>query len=247
MPTATWTPQVSRPTPVSLRVIGRIEAINGNIWTIGGQQVEVAPWAEISGNAVVGAFAEAEVWERPGALPLAIRITITAAQEATPEPVEFQGYVDAINRPSWTIGGTQVKEVAGAQVSDGIAVGDRVSVKGTKQPNGEIWATSITLVPATEVQIDGNIDAIAATSITVDGRFIGTNSATQFVGTPVVGRQAQVRALQFSDGSLLALVVFVVEPPTNTPTTEPTATPTAEPTAIPLESPTATTTPTATS
>ena len=98
------------------------------------------------------------------------------------------------------------------------------------------------------MQIDGRIDAFSASSITVGGVVIAITPDTQFVGTVEVGRLAHVRALQSEDGSLIAKVVAVDEPPTPAPTAEPTATPEASPTATPEASPTptpeATTTPT---
>jgi hypothetical protein len=177
---------------------------------------------------------------------------VLAPPEATPVPVEFQDLIVAIETPWWTIGGFRVKQTANTAIDPGLAVGDRVSVRALQQSSGELWATSIKRVAGTEVQIDGVIDAYSSSSISIDGQAMTIIPSTQFVGTPVVGRSAQARALQFPDGSLTALVVVVFEPdtpeptltptmePTVTPTTEPTVTPTAEPTATPTEIPTAT-------
>jgi hypothetical protein len=248
-PTATWTLEPSRPTPAPVRISGVLRAKNGGIWTIDTWQVEVTSETQINGDAVVGAQVECEAEGRKVAIPLARRITVTALPEATPAPMEFEDYIIAINRPWWTIGGSTVKEVEGTQVTPGLVVGDRVFVRALKQKSGELWATSISLVPATEVQIDGVIEAYSSSSITIDGQTMTVNSGTQFVGTPAVGRLAQARALQFSDGSLIARVVVVLwEPPTETPTIEPTATATVEPTTPSTAEPVATSTtePTAT-
>ena len=263
--TATWTLPPPRPKPVSSRISGLITAINGSVWTIGGTEVEVNGGTQIAGNAVVGARVDCEVLIRTSGLPLALNITVLAPPEATPVPVEFQDYIVAIASPWYTVGSHRVKVTEDSQVDSGLVVGDRVSVRALEQTSGELWATSIQRVPATEVQIDGVIDAYSSSSITIDGQAMTITPATQFIGTPVVGWLAQARALQFSDGSLTALVVAVFEPvlPTSTltPTLEPTATPTLEPTATPtvapleptatptvmsLESPTATTEPAST-
>jgi hypothetical protein len=130
---------------------------------------------------------------------------------------------------------------------DNPVVGDLVSVKALRQSNGELWAKSITPIRGTEVQIDGTIEGFGGDSITVDGQTMTITSETQINGTPEVGRRAQVRALQMPDGSLIALVIVVIEPtPTDTP--EPTASPTVAPTDTATVEPTATETvaPTAT-
>jgi hypothetical protein len=197
---------------------------------------------QIIGDVVVGARAECEVWVRPEKPPLALRITVIAPPEATPVPVEIQNYIVAIEPPWWTIGGFRVKQTAETDVEPGLAVGDRVSARALEQSSGELWATSIKRVTATEVQIDGIIEAYSSSSITIDGKSMTITSSTQLVGTPEVGQSAQARALQYPDGSLTALVIVVLQPDTPTPTStiEPTATPTAEPTATPTEIPTAT-------
>ncbi len=218
------------------------------MWTIGGWQVEVTPSTQISGNAVVGAKVECSAWTRADAIPLAISITVLASPEATPEPVEFQGYIEAIGNPWWTIGGFKVKVLPDTQLSPNLAVGDRVSVRALKQSTGELWATSITAATATEVQVDGTIEAYSAgSSITIDGVRMSITPATQIVGAPAVGRQAQARALQYSDGSLIATVIVVMEPPTPEPTYTPTPQPSATPTIEVTAAPTTTTAPTATS
>lgn len=238
-PTATWTLRPPRPTQVPSRIIGVVDKISGNVWTIGGIPVETNAATAIDPKAVVGAKVEATVWERPGMMPLAISIK-ALVEVATPEPQNFQGYIEAINRPWWTIGGRSVKEAEGARVDQGLKVGDRVSVQALKQPNGELWATSITLAEGNEVQVEGIIEALSASSITIDGVTMTVTGDTAFVGTPAVGKTAQARALQFSDGSLIAQVVVVVEPPTEIPPTE---TPTPEPTDTLTPKPTDTLTP----
>jgi hypothetical protein len=204
--------------------------MDGSVWTIGGLQVEVTSETRISGNAVVGARVACEAWARPDAMLLARSITVLASPEATPMPLEFKGYVKEIGSPWWTIGEFQVKVTGDTQISGQPVAGDLVLVRALQQTSGELWATSISVVTGTEVQINGVIEAYAGSSITVDGQTMAVTSATQFVGTPVVGWLAQVRALQFSDGSLTARIVVVHEP---TATTGPAETATSVPTATP--------------
>jgi hypothetical protein len=230
--------------------VGAITEMNGSVWTIGGVPVVVTGETTISGDAVVGARVECVAWDRGDGTLQARSVTVIAGPAVV--PIEFQGYVMAKGSPWWTIGSQQVKVAGETSVSPGpdqIRVGDRVNVRALQQPNGEIWATSITLVPETEVQIDGAITAYSGSSIVVDGQVIAITPATQIIGTPAVGRLAQVRALQSEGGSLTAKVIVVLEP-TETPTVEPTETttvvPTETPTVEPTETPTAEPEPTAT-
>ena len=252
-PTATRTPTATamlpppREQPIKSRVLGRLTSMSGNIWTVGGTAFEVNSSTSITGSAVVGAMLECLVEQRSNALPLALSCVVTAPPEATPEPYEFQDVVEAIDGEWWTVGGQRVKVTSDTALVDNPVVGDLVSVKALRQSNGELWAKSITPIRGTEVQIDGTIEGFGGDSITVDGQTMTITSETQINGTPEVGRRAQVRALQMPDGSLIALVIVVIEPtPTDTP--EPTASPTVAPTDTATVEPTATETvaPTAT-
>ncbi len=247
-PTRTWTPTQTRTPTATLvptreinrgRVSGRLTAMNGSIWTINDQDVEVNASTSISGTPEIGSVVDAEVQFRSGALPLALNIVVTAPPPATPEPYEFRDVVEAINGEWWTIGGQQVKVTGDTQLEDSPTVGDLVQVRALRQANNELWATSITAIRIFEVEIDGIIEAVSDSSITIDGRTIAINDQTQFVGSPAVGRQAQVRALQMPDGSLIATIIVVVEP-AETSTAEPTATLTAAPTESATPGPTVT-------
>lgn len=247
-PTQTRTPTATLRPPQEVlkgRVTGRLTAMNGSVWTINGENIEVTASTSVSGTPEIGAMVDAEVQLRSGAMPLALSITVTAPPEATPEPYEFQDYVEAIDPPWWTIGGHRVRVTGDTQLIDSPGIGDLARVKALRQASGELWATSIEAIRIVEVQIDGIIEAVSADSIRVDGRTIAINSQTQFVGSPAVGLQAQVRALQMPDGSLIATIVVVVEPaetstaePTATPTVAPAESATAEPSATPTFEPT---------
>ncbi len=247
-PTATWTLPAPREKPVKSRVVGRLTSISGNVWTVGGTAIEVNSSTSITGSPVVGAVVECVVEQRSDALPLALSCVVIAPPEATPEPYEFQDFVQAIDGEWWSIGGQRVKVTGDTTLVDNPVVGDLVNVKTLRQSNGELWATSISLA-GDERPIDGTIEAYAAgSSITVDGYTIAITSKTVIRGAPEVGRRAQVRALQRPDGSLIALEIEVVIETTPTETSEPAASPTVAPTDTATVEPTATATvePTAT-
>lgn len=247
-PTATVTLPAPREGPIKSRVMGRLTAMSGSVWTVGGTEIEVTSSTSITGSPVLYCMLECVVEQRPGERPLALSCVVTAPPEATPEPYEFVSTVQAIDGEWWSIGGQRVKVTGDTSLVDNPGVGDVVSVKALRQSNGELWATSITALRDTEVYIDGIIEEYTGNSITVDGHFISINSETQFQGAPPeVGRRAQVQALQKPDGSLVAKIVAVVEDaatdtpePTATPTVAPTDTATVEPTATDTVEPTAT-------
>jgi hypothetical protein len=219
--------------------------MKGNVWTINGTDVEVYGGTAIVGTPQIGSRVDCEAEAREFFMPLALRITVVAPPEATPVPFEFQGVVTAIAGEWWTIENQLVRVLSDTQLINDPGVGDYVFVKALQQNTGELWATSI-MARLDEVLISGTIEAFTGTSITVDGQVIAITSETHIIGTPVVGRQADVMALQLSDGSLIAQTVVVIEPPpipTETPTIASPATATITPIDTAISEPSATPTP----
>ena len=255
-PTPTMTPTptaTARPREeVKIKIEGLLTAKNGNVWRINGTDVEVTSGTSISGAAELGTRVSCTALVRPGNMPLALSIVVTAPPEATPAPVEFSDYIKSIDGGWWTIGGWRVKVTGDTRLVNDPKVGDFASVKARQQANGEIVATSIEAV-RNDVYAFGVIDAYnPSVSITIDGWFFLIDGQTHIVGSPAVGKTASAKALQLSDGRLIAKTIEVIEP-TDTPTLAPTDTPTSEPptptaTATATEEPTATATsePTAT-
>jgi len=106
-----------------------------------------------------------------------------------------------------------------------------------------------------EAQVDlrGEVAALNADQIVVDGITLQITDSTQIEGPVAVGAQVVVMARTVRDGSLFAETIGVQEPapptatpsPTGTPTTTPSATPTPTATATPTQEPTPTPEPTA--
>jgi len=107
------------------------------------------------------------------------------------------------------------------------------------------------------VAFKGEVEALSADQIVVDGISLQVTDRTQIEGPVAVGAQVLAVARTVRDGSLIAEKIGVQEPapptatpsPTGTPTTTPSATPTASATTTPTQEPTptpeATATPTA--
>ncbi len=91
-------------------------------------------------------------------------------------------------------------------------VGAWVQVEGTASA-GAITAHRLKVVPAqASVKLEGILDALDATSATVDGIGLGVDAATLLAGSPTVGQPVEVRAAIQADGSLLALRIQGMTP-----------------------------------
>lgn len=241
-PTATAT--VPPRTEIKVSISGLLTAMNGNVWTINGREVEVNGNTRIVGTPAIGARVDCEALWRPNNRPLALSIVVTAPPEATPAPHEFSDYIKSIDGEWWTIGGSRVKVTGDTTLVNNPAVGDFAHVKALRHNNDELVATRIEAVRAVTVQIDGTIDRYSGSSITIDGHTVSITGETQIIGSPAVGKTASCQALQFPDGSLVAKILVVTEPPaTDTPTPTETPTSTPAPTETPTVEPTATATP----
>jgi hypothetical protein len=226
-----------------------LTAINGNILTINGAQVEIDANTQISGTLELGAMLECEALVRPGNLSLALSIVVIASPEATPAPFEFSDYIKSIDGEWWTIGGNRVKVTGETVLFNSPAVGDFANVKALRLNDGNLEATRIEAIREETVLIDGVITAYSSTAITVDGYTLTIDAETSIIGSPEVGKTASCMALQFPDGRLIARIIAVNEPtatpaPTETPTSTPAPADTA--TVEPPVTPTATSEPTAT-
>ncbi len=227
---------------ITLRVQGWVERIDGGQWIINGVTVNVTGATQIIGNPGVGWKVNAVIRQESDGSYTALQISALAPPEATPEPVEFTDMLEEMAGEWWTIGDTRVKITGDTQIEGNPQIGDLVSVKGERHKS-EIWARRITTVPLTEVQFEGIINSIGGNAIVVAGNTIQINNETQIIGTPEVGRLAQVSAVRMPDGPLLGKVIMVLDAtatptatqqPTSTQTNtpEPTATPTTEPAAV---------------
>ena len=123
--------------------------------------------------------------------------------------MEFTDILQEMNGEWWTIGGTPVR-VLGATIEGDPQIGDLVSVKGERL-SSEIWALRIVAIRLTEVQFEGIISAVSGSSLVVGGHTVLIDSQTQIIGTPEVGRVAQVAAVKMPDDRLIGKVIMVLD------------------------------------
>ncbi len=245
-PTATWTPW-SEPTKadVKVRIFGWVVSIQGSRWTIGDITVDTDANTSFVGNPGVGSYVEATLLVRPGGSYLALEIVALGGPTATPEPYEFVGVVQAKASDHWVIKEKVVKIALDTVIEGNPQVGDWVEVKAERRAGGDLWARLIRKLEPENYQFEGLIESMSGSVWRVGGHTIQLDGQTQVIGTPAVGRIAQVDALQMPDGTLVARTIYVL-PDTPTPSPTFTLTPTREPspTATPTDVQTPTPTPT---
>jgi hypothetical protein len=160
----------SVPTTRIVAFRGKVEKIDGAIWTIGGNVVSVNADTKIVGDPQVGD--SVDVLEKvqilpPGAaapttIPVAISITKVVATPPPPtdRTVEFDGVVDALPASPaslgvplghWTISGKDVLVTGLTKVDAGIVKGSAVHVKGVSVPMSVLAPSATAQIVATEI------------------------------------------------------------------------------------------------
>lgn len=192
----------------------------------------------------VGQVVEVEGTSQPDGSVLAARITIEEENEADDE-VEFTGTITSLssNAPGATliVAGRTVRTNASTLVRrrgdpvgfDRLAVGQTVEVEGVSLADASVLAARITIenepnapppAPEAEVRFEGTLTAIsgtaAAATLTVAGRVVRTDGATEFrrsgsgsshVGFDAlqIGQRLEVRGRQRADNTVLAQRVTI--------------------------------------
>ena len=242
----TFTP-TPYPTPprseIKVRIEGWVKSIDGDLWTVDGTTFRTDGGTKYIGHPDVGWRVAALLRVETDNSYTALQISAISGPEATPEPFEFTDVLKATDGEWWTVGSFRVKITGDTKFEGDPEIGDLVSVKAQRRAGGEIWALRISAIRIVEVQFQGQIEAVNADSLVIDGHVVFLDGQTRIIGQPAVGRDAQVSASQMPDGRLIARVIVVIEPmPTPTSTPAPTSTPTAEPTATATPKPTSTAT-----
>ncbi|MCC7352251.1 MAG: hypothetical protein IT330_00735 [Anaerolineae bacterium] len=182
--TPTWTATPQPPTRVvSVRFEGTLREKVAGRWIVGSRTVLLpggTPIDETRGAATVGAWVQVSGVEQPDGAIVAQSIVVLTPAEAPGEPYEFTDVIEAIGGDVWTIGGVQVHIAPGATIDGATpAVGRLAHVKAMRRPNGEIWATHITVEEPGVEEIDtATPTASPAPSSTVTATPVATLSPT---------------------------------------------------------------------
>jgi len=126
---------------------------------------------------------------------------------------------------TFTVAGTAIVTNSATRFEDGtcatLQAGTPVQVKGTRQPNGSVLATSVDIdIPDPDVKVEGIVSgrsgACPALSFSVNGTTVVTNSATQFEDglctTIQNGTSVDVKGTQQPNGTVLAIKIDIDNP-----------------------------------
>ncbi len=185
-------------------VKGTVTGISDTSWTIDAQVFAITDQTVFEGDPGVGDFVEVKFHLDADGNAVADRIE--KQDEAPGDEVEFMGIVEAIGDSSWTISGHVVGTDASTQIIGSPVVGDNVEVHAVKAADGSLLATRIKRedVQEQEVEFSGVVQAIGDASWQIGDKTVNVNASTEIVGSPAVGDQVEVKALQAADGSLTA-------------------------------------------
>jgi hypothetical protein len=112
-----------------------IQAMKGNVWTLGGLAVQVGPGTSVQGVPAVGEFVEVTGRVQSDGQIVADRIEV--------ESKEFVGVVEAMGASAWRIDGQRVLVVAQTQIVGTARLGETVEVHVRALDDGTLVALKI--------------------------------------------------------------------------------------------------------
>ncbi len=247
-PTATLVPTTpAPPRQVKVRFTGSIEAIDVNAWRVGGQVVKVDANTNINeqdGKAAIGATATVVALRMEDGGLFALEITIERAAQATEQPYEFQGLIEAYGPTEWVVGGHRLTITENTIIENAPRQGLLAEVKALRRSDGALVAIHILVkLPTEVVQFEGDIQSIGAGQWTVAGITVHLDAETVIIGAPALGSLVEVEGLLLPDDTVLARRIVIQLPATATATPKPLESPvgtaTAELPSLPTLTPSA--------
>ena len=231
-----------RQTPQSGRKIGSVAQIDGYTWTIKEVDTVLRVLVDAStqwvNNPQHGDRVDVTFVIKDGII-LATRIERTGGPDATPESMDFSGLILRRDGEWWTVRGIPFRVSAQTEIDGEPGIDRFAEVHAERRAGEEIWAKRITVRSLPEYEFTGAIETVGRDSIIVRGVTVSIDNRTKYLGDPpMVGRLADVQAIQFADGRLMARIIYTW-PPTPAPTITATRRPTRTP--APSPSPTVTT------
>lgn len=199
---------------------GRIEAMEGTTWRIGGVPVEIFPETEILGPAAPDQKARVTAFLGPEGQLIAARIQVVSETpvptlEPTGTPAETQTETPTpvptrIPRPTPTPLPTATPVPTAMPLPPATATPTPAPAK-TQEPTRTPRPTRTpepTRTPKEEeetIEWKGMLQAISGSTWIIDGRAVQVTGDTEIRGDPRVGDRVEVRARRQSDGTLIAV------------------------------------------
>jgi hypothetical protein len=189
---------------------GVVRSQTGESWDVGGVRVVVGPEAEVDNGLAPGVTVVVEGTTDESGTVLAREIHLAAYM--------WEGTVEAIGLPAWTVSGRELTVDHATSIAPGIRLGDRVLVlidilagrahaRSILYLGPEAPSAAPSQPPSNEWEFEGLVQAIGAQAWIVAGQTLLIGPETELDNTLHVGDPARVKAQTTAQGRVLALEI----------------------------------------
>ncbi len=160
------TPEGTEDNPEEL--VGVVQAMSPDSWTISGQVIAVTSQTEIKDGIQLGDTVKVHAFTAADGTLTASEIERVDEPQFTQTPgaenndgldnekTEFNGTIEAIQPGMWTISGTQVAVTADTEIKGSFMVGDMVKVEAFVNPDGSLTAREIQALEENSISGSGH-------------------------------------------------------------------------------------------
>jgi hypothetical protein len=184
-------------------IVGEVESIETDTWTIAGQAIAVDETTEVDDGLQIGDLVRVQGTINESGTLLAESIRLVEEQEV---PFSFVGVVEEISETSWVVSGVPITVDEATIIDDTLVVGDVVRVRGVfLEAEGGTWlARSISRIEPHERTFEfvGLVESVDPW--VVSGIDIATRTWTEIKGEIKVGDRVKVEGRILPDGTWLA-------------------------------------------
>ncbi|GBD08503.1 hypothetical protein HRbin22_00743 [Candidatus Thermoflexus japonica] len=201
---------------------GRIEALEGTVWRIGGVPVEIFPGTEILGPAAPDQKARVTAFLGPEGQLIALRIQVFSGTPAptfeptgTPPETRTETPTPVPTRippptPTPLLPATPIPAATPVLPATPIPTATPVPTATATPVPGPEMTPEPTRTPKEEegeetIEWKGILQAISGSTWIIDGRAVQVTGDTEIRGDPRVGDRVEVRARRQPDGTLIAV------------------------------------------
>lgn len=196
------------PRDIKVRFEGRLDALDGDHWTVNGLRVEIGPSTQVDqsrGKAEEGVWVVVEALEKTDGRLVAQRLSVLRTAEQPPQPKEFSGVIEEIRQDRWVVAGQELLIEPDSEIEGTPAVGAMAHVKADAYIDGRLVARRITVENLQEVvQFEGFVQEIHEDYWVVAGQEVFIDAETAILGEAQIGSIVEVTAVEREDGTLLA-------------------------------------------
>jgi Domain of unknown function (DUF5666) len=204
------------PDPTQIHIEGELKSKNSGLWVVGELSVLVdaqTQFVEKRGLADVGAWLIVWAVSDPSGIPRAEVIVVDRPAGARNPIIQFTDVLNKAASEGWFVGDVLVHIGSSTSIIGAPTVGSLVTVTA-EQMDSVLEAvrieTAVSEPSQTPLDFEGTIEVMEQDRWKVEGRWVTVTSLdTTLLGTPALGKQAEVRVLLQGDGSLLASLIRV--------------------------------------